>query len=303
VPRGYGYFAGLKSLRGFDANYLPSCYYYPYIERMLNPERWKTILSHKGMVEIAYGIGIKHPNTVLRSYGGVYLDSDFKPLLLSEAIAKVKNVGCALLYKPATESNQGHGIKLYNANEINTLCDKIKSSEILSAGDFVLQELLTQSKDTAIFNNSSLNCMRITTLNLNGEVSVCTRAIKCGPKDSVVDNIGSGKRGVIVGIDNSGCLDNIGFYGNGETVTSHNNVVFSGQKINAFQKVLDAAVLLHKYVPTCKVIGWDIALDANDEPILIEGNVVYPGLSFEQMCSGPAFGTRTDEVIDYLKKL
>jgi hypothetical protein len=112
--------------------------------------------------------------------------------------------------------------------------------------------------------------------------------------------MGTGKRGAMVGIDINGNLDNIGFYGNGDTATSHNDIVFSGKKIKAFTKVLDAAVLLHKYVPTCKLIGWDIALDANDEPVLIEGNVVYPGLSVEQMCSGPAFGTRTDEVIKYL---
>jgi hypothetical protein len=301
IPRGYIYFTGLKSLRGFDANYLPSCYYNPYIVHTLNPKQWKFILSHKSLFKIAYGIGIKHPNTVLCSYGGVFLDSSFNPLLHTEAIAKVRKAGCALLYKPATTTSQGHGIRLYKTDdEMDILCDKIRSLEILSAGDFVLQEIITQSKDTVLFNNSSLNCMRITTLNLNGEVSVCTRAIKCGPKNSVVDNIGRGKSGVIVGIDNDGCLDNIGFYGNGETATSHNDVVFSGKKITAFQKVLDAAILLHKYVPMCKIIGWDIALDANDEPVLIEGNVICPGLSFEQMCSGPAFGTRTDEVIEYL---
>lgn len=43
-----------------------------------------------------------------------------------------------------------------------------------------------------------------------------------------------------------------------------------------------------------------MALDKDGDPVLIEGNTVYPGISLEQMCSGPIFGNRTDEVIDYL---
>lgn len=301
IRRGYDFYRGLKVLDCFNQDYLPSSYFFPYIEGILNPERWKHQLSHKSMIEIAYGVGVRHPRTILRTFGGVFLGEDYMPLRLEEAVSVIRGADTPLLYKPSTESEQGAGVRLINPGEFDDLYKEVASGGIFdSNADFVLQEPVEQSKYTSVFNSTSLNCMRITTLNLNGQVSVCSRAIKCGPKDSVVDNIGSGKRGVIVGIRPDGRLCDTGFYGNGERASGHNGVQFRGVKIANFHKVVEAAICLHEYVRHCKIIGWDIALDSNDEPVLIEGNVVYPGVSFEQMCSGPIFGDRTEEVIAYI---
>lgn len=138
------------------------------------------------------------------------------------------------------------------------------------------------------------------TYNVNNKVTVGSRAIKCGSKDAVVDNIGNGKRGVIIGIKRDGSLCDSGFFENGEETENHNNVIFAGKKINHFHRVVDAAISLHSNLDKCKIVGWDIALDSNNDPVLIEGNVIYPGISLEQMCSGPIFSNRTDEVVEYV---
>lgn len=303
IPRGYQYYRGIKALCGFSPDYLPSSYFYPYIEGILNPYKFKRQLCHKSMLQMVYGLGIKHPSTLIRTYGGVFLDGNYKPLTECEAIKLIRSCNYPLLYKPSIDSEAGHGIRLIEPNDFDDLCNEIKSGKILMKNaDFVLQYLVEQSCETSVFNPSSLNCMRVTTLNLNGNISVGSRALKCGPKGSVVDNIGSGKRGVIVGINPDGILCEKGFYGNGEIAYGHNDVLFKGMKIDDFYKVVDSAIALHKLAPACKMIGWDIALDANNDPVLIEGNVVYPGISFEQMCSGPIFGDRTDEFISFIKK-
>lgn len=302
--RGYDFYRGIKTLFGFNPDFLPSSYFFPYIEGILNPEKWKQNLAHKSMIELVYRSGISHPHTIIRSFGGVYLDEHFKPLLLNEVIDIIKKYDRPLLYKPSTNSEQGTGIRLISPDEFNNFIVEVKTGQIFSKNaDFVLQVPVEQSSETLRFNPSSLNCMRITTFNINNRISVGSRAIKCGPKNSVVDNIGSGKRGVIVGIHPNGALNNFGFYGNGERTTSHNGVEFEGQLITHFHLVEEAAVRLHEYVPTCKIIGWDIALDSRNQPVLIEGNTVYPGISFEQMCSGPIFGERTDEVIEYISSV
>ena len=51
----------------------------------------------------------------------------------------------------------------------------------------------------------------------------------------------------------------------------------------------------------CGIIAWDIALDSTTSPLLIEANMWWPGISYGEICSGPIFGARTDEVIDYIK--
>lgn len=77
--------------------------------------------------------------------------------------------------------------------------------------------------------------------------------------------------------------------------------MFRGQSIPSYHKLEETALKLHQQNDKCKLIGWDLALDSESTPILIEGNTIFPGISFEQMCSGPIFRERTDEVIDYLK--
>lgn len=64
VKIGFNFFRGLKSLLGFDPNFLPSSYFYHRIEMIMNPQKWKYILSHKGMLEMVYQIGVKHPKTI-----------------------------------------------------------------------------------------------------------------------------------------------------------------------------------------------------------------------------------------------
>ena len=56
-------------------------------------------------------------------------------------------------------------------------------------------------------------------------------------------------------------------------------------------------------IPNIGIVGWDVALDSNDNPLLIEVNIGGPGILYEQLCTGPIFGERTQEVIEYCKKL
>lgn len=301
---GFEYFQGVKPLYGFNPDFVPSSYFYPFIEGILNPKEWKKQLSHKSMIEMAYKTGISHPKTVLRTYGGAYFDSDYKPLTTAQALDVLKRCDSPLLFKPSTDSEQGAGIKLIAPSQIEELYEDIKTGAIFNPGtDFVLQHVVRQSEQTKFFNPSSLNCVRVTTININDSISVGSIAIKCGPRDSVVDNIGSGKRGVMIGLDEKGAVGDYGVYGDGTITKSHNGVTFKGKQIESCPLIISAAKTLHQYVPKCAVIGWDIALDENNKPVLIEGNTVYPGISLEQMCSGPVFGNRTDEVIDYLKRI
>lgn len=303
ISRGYDFYRGMKLLGDFNPEYLPSCYYAPFILRKLNQANWNHLLAHKSLQELVFRAGVKHPVTVLRSYGGVILDSDFRLLTKAEAAKLIKHSETPLIFKPAIDTQQGAGIKLYKTDELSQLAAQIENGEIFGSGkgvDFMIQQPVKQSEETKILNHSSLNCFRITTLNLNGKVSVCARAIKCGLEGSIVDNIGEGKKGVLVGISPAGSLRSTGFYGNGEITDSHNGVKFDDVKITDFNKVTEAAIAMHQQNDSCKIIGWDIALDSDNNPVLIEGNVMCPGISIEQMCCGPVFGDRTDEVISYL---
>ena len=300
VKRGFPFYRGIKSINGFNADYLPSSFYAPYILNLLNPINTKKYITHKSLSELLYGDIIKHPKTIFRSVGGRIFDEKYQPVSLDTVGDYISNTDSPLLFKQAFDSSQGLGVKLFKKSEKEILKKTIYNSVYYSAIDFIIQELVEQSQDTKIFNPTSLNCFRITTISFNNEIFIGSRALKCGPENSVVDNIGSGKRGVIVGIKDSGKLADFGFYGNGEKTNSHNGILFKDSQITAFPRLLETAIALHQCIPHFGIVGWDLALDKHNDPVLIEGNVIYPGIVLEQICSGPIFGNHTDEVIDYL---
>lgn len=107
----------------------------------------------------------------------------------------------------------GRGIRFYRNYDSASL------RTILSAsGDnFVVQGTVIQSTKTSIFNPTSLNCFRITTLLLNGNFSVLSRCLKTGAKNSKIDNFGvKDEGGIIVGINADGKFHKYGITKDGK---------------------------------------------------------------------------------------
>ena len=166
-------------------------------------------------------------------------------------------------------------------------------------GDFVIQGVLEQSEDTKRFNPSSLNTFRISTLLLNGRFSACTSMLRFGTPGNIVDNVGAG--GGCVGIRDDGSLMPYGFNKAGYKIKEWNGILFEGCKIKEFRKVLQTSKDAHSRIPLCAFVGWDLAIDQNGGVNIIEANLDWPGLFFEQLANGrPALGERFNEVLEYV---
>ncbi len=77
--------------------------------------------------------------------------------------------------------------------------------------------------------------------------------------------------------------------------------IFADAIIPNFRNVIDFAKTAHTQIPNIRLAGWDICLNESNNPVLIEVNTSWPGIFYEQLCSGPIFGKRTDEVIDFCR--
>lgn len=126
-------------------------------------------------------------------------------------------------------------------------------------------------------------------------------------RGSKVDNIGCGGGGIIVGVSlddkTMGQLNAVGYDSKCMQHThTDNGIELKGHTISHFKKCVEFALNLHERFPVCGMCGWDIALDEQERPILIEPNINQPGIQSEQLCAGPIFGNRTDEVFAYLKQ-
>ena len=51
---------------------------------------------------------------------------------------------------------------------------------------------------------------------------------------------------------------------------------------------------LHSRLPYFRLIGWDISVDTNGDPVMIEWN---KGAELSQVAHGPAFGDYTEEIL------
>jgi hypothetical protein len=53
---------------------------------------------------------------------------------------------------------------------------------------------------------------------------------------------------------------------------------------------------MHHVVPHFRIISWDIGLNKENQPILIEYNTIGQGVDL-QIANGPLFGEFTDEIL------
>jgi len=61
--------------------------------------------------------------------------------------------------------------------------------------------------------------------------------------------------------------------------------------------LLSAVESYHKlYFPQCGIVGWDVVIDNNNIPKVIEANLSIPGIPAEQLCSGAFFKDVRDEL-------
>lgn len=289
---GYSFYEMVKAVTDFSPNFLPSSYYMPYIFNALNTKSGLKVLGHKGLQKVLFKECLQ-PKTIIACISGIYYDSDYNKISKTDAVNILTAYDGDMIFKPATDSSMGQGVRLISPRNFT-------ESILSTSSDFIIQARLKQSPFMAALNESSLNCMRLTSININGKVSIESRVVKIGAKGSVVDNIGGGSGGLMVGISTEGILADMGFRIDCTKVKSCNDFDFGGKAIPNFHKAASMVMELHSQRDSMGIIGWDIALDLENNPVLIEANSYWPGITMEQLASGPIFAERTDEVIEYI---
>lgn len=290
----YMYHSTFKSLYGFDKHFVPSCCYYPYILRSLNRTKEYEILEHKGLSQL-YLHDIPQPYTPLRIINGIAYDCDYKPLKNYAFIDYLLDINKSqeLIVKQAKDTCCGLNIKFIPIGSTQSAIRNILNE---FNTDIIVQTIIKQSPVTALLNPTSVNTFRISTLNLNGYISPVSVMIKAGSKGHKVDNVGGGNGGALVGVAEDGYVSQKGFSSVGELVKTP-----LLPKVN-ISEIKDFAVMCHNKLPHIGVVGWDIALDEENKPLMIEANLHWSGITGEQIVSGPFFGERTGEVISYITR-
>lgn len=160
--------------------------------------------------------------------------------------------------------------------------------------NFIVQAAVKQHPVLAQLNPTSLNTIRVVSFFFEGEVHILSCILRVGAPDAKVDNVGAG--GYACPVQMNGNLNAKAVNRKAEWVEENSaGIKFSDIRVPEFDKVIETIKFAHKRLAHFKLIGWDMSVDMQGTPVLIEYNTC-PGQN--QISCGPTFGNLTDQVLD-----
>lgn len=272
--------------------YLPDTFYNAFVDDYYTNPQDARPCDDKNLYDL-YFYDVNRPKTVFRKVNDSLLDSSYNIITLDQAFSKSKDQGEVVL-KVGKYSNSGYGVMFWNA-EVD---DEEKLVNFLNtSNNIVCQEAIKQHPDLGVLNPTSINTIRALTFFFGNEVHHLSSFIRFGQPGSRLDNIHSG--GLACGIDPDGQLKNIALdvAGNQFDVRPQGNPLNQIRVPNYDRCVAFVKDLAKRLATVSRLVAWDIAVDEQGEPLLIEVGLTYCGSNFHQLCNGPIFGDMTEDVL------
>lgn len=284
---------------GIHSDKYVSCdLYYFYILPCLNRKDFWSAYTDKNLFSVLLN-KIKQPKTLLKRRNGLFYDGN------DDLISREKALGICLaaenkigfVIKPTVDTANGVGVSLFNNSTAEIINHQF---ETVGGGvNFIVQYKVSQCADMSRLNPMSLNCCRIHSYRgTDGRIRILKHAtfLRIGGKGAVIDNMSSGGGACRV-FDNGSISDVLVRYNTLEIGSVEKVYGIKDFIVPGLEKMNDMVLRAHESLPFFDFIGWDVALDENGDPVLIEYNVV-PNCVGPQQITGPLFGDVIDEVMD-----
>lgn len=300
---------------GNDPNILPDDLFHSIIDPLLNDKTSLPVYLNKNMYEVLIGKEL-FPICILRNMNGSYMNRDYQDIELTEELfnqllicnERLRKQG-RIIIKPAVETGRGKGVRLFcfqngkwTSTDNKELSLSFLNKEYLA--DFIIQECIEPSEFIKQFNPTSYSTCRIYTYRSvkDGVLHFLGGYLRIGDVGSFKDNIGSG--GYAIPIMQDGTLAHFASNGTRNKFTNVNGVDLSlhEYRIPNFDLVLDTAFKGARMIPLNRILSFDIILDTNNQPHIIEFNLKCQTITTMQTTYKTFLGEYTDEVIDYCKK-
>lgn len=254
--------------------------------------------QHKAYLHKLF-VDVKQPKTILRRMNGLFLDESYNKVstmkqVLNICVKAIEN-GAELVIKPSGKGG-GKGVQFVNIPDRRIILEAIQSQ---GSSALVIQEALKQSTEMAKFNQGSVNTLRVTTLLHKGDVHVLAALVRVGATGNRVDNWCSGGSLVGINVETGECLDWALRNDNQKMSVLPSGLDLAAKpfKIPNIEGVWKLVKRAHVQIPYIRMVSWDIAIDENDEPVMIENN--FAGMiQIHEATTGPVFGKFMEEFLD-----
>ena len=283
----------------YSVKYIPASIYFSSIIYRLNNYHLSLAYVDKGFYDTLFP-DVNRPQTFVKNVNGFYYD-DKHAITKEEAIDRCMDLEGAVI-KPTLFGHWGKGVELFHSEkgfipELNMSVEELFSKYKKS---FIVQSKLEQHPDIAKLNPTSVNTIRVMSYRRDYEVIILYAVIRIGRKGKSVDNETAG--GIKADIDlRTGRIKGTAFGSPTEKnmPRTDSGVTLDNYLIPSFPKVLDFVKDLHSRLPYFNLVGWDISVDINGNPVMIEWN---RSTELSQVAHGPAFGDYTEEILARVHK-
>lgn len=282
----------------YSEKYIPASIYNSEIIYRLNKFQFRHAYVDKGFFDTLFP-DINRPKTIVKNVNGYYYDSHY-PMSMEEAIERCSNLKEAII-KPTLGGTWGRGVRLIKVDEgkIANLNCSLKELFSQYKQSFIVQERLEQHEDIARLNPTSLNTLRVMSIRMGMEIVILYAVVRIGRKGEIVDNETAG--GIKADIDLTSGKIKAPAYGNPKEGLMHATdvgTVLEGYQIPSFNELLRLVKEMHMRLPYFDLVGWDMTIDKNGRPALIEWN---RAAELSQVAHGPAFGDLTEDIFSMIK--
>lgn len=276
----------------FDARYLPLDIQYCFIDDWFNNTHEALMLDDKNWYDLFF-FDVNRPKTIARITRRLFFDSEYNKISLDEVVKRCIAEKQVIL-KPTVGTSGGDGIKFWDLSQgegfLRTFLQK--------HNNFVIQSIIKQHEEINRIYPHSVNSIRIVTCNFEGTTSVLSAVIRMGVNGNKLDNASLG--GLFCGIDENGRLRKYAYTKYGDAFSTHpQGAVFADCFIPNYDKCKELVIRLsNRFLRIARLISWDLAIDENGEPTLIEVNLCYGGTDIHQIANGPLYGDKTEAILD-----
>ena len=276
----------------FDARYIPLDIEACFIDDWFNNTNIAQAIDDKNMYDM-YFHDVNMPKTVGRVINHSFFDENYQAISINTLVERCLSAKRVIM-KPSVGTMAGHGIVFWNEEDgVDVLYGFLQEHD-----NYLIQELIKQHEEINKIYSQSVNSIRLVTCHFKGKTEVLSAVIRLGQGGNKLDNASQG--GLFCGINEDGTLKKYGYSKYGEISLVHpQGAVFAECHIPNYEKCKELVInLSNRFLRVSKLISWDLAVDENGEPMIIEVNLCYGGTDIHQIANGPLFGYNTEEVLD-----
>lgn len=280
-----------------SVQYIPEDVFVNYIDRGLNETEHLKAFLDKNLLDIIFA-DLKRPQTYLRAFKGEFLDKDYRQISDETAKKIIQDLNSPLILKPVSDTGSGKGVIILNPQKMSDIFSFIKNRLNSRSPSFIIQECIKQHPELSKWNRDSVNTIKIMTYRFKDEIVHLMSRLRIGMEGQIID-----QGGYNAGILKDGTIRIPVVDSKMKKYRHHKEtgISFQGEKIPSFDKAVEFCKKAHKRLIHFDIVSWDVAINEQSVPVLIELNIGSQDIVNMQLVNGPLFGSKTEQILSQLR--